>query len=169
MPASLADDTLRPLTTAAPPRRRFWTWLPLGLAALLYLVASAGPALFDQNEAQYAGAVREMLNRPADYLPSVRGQTERGHWYVPTNDGVPRLQKPPLVYWALLASMSVFGVNEFAARLPNALVSLAWFAGIFLLGRRLGGDRLGRRSWQRWPARSSSATSSPQSPIWPRR
>ena len=103
-----------------------------------------GPALFDQNEAQYAAAVREMLDRPADYLPSVRGQLERGVWYVPTNDGIPRLQKPPLVYWTLLVSMSVFGVNEFAARLPNALASLAWFAGIFLIGRRIGGVRLGR-------------------------
>lgn len=143
MLASLVQDTPRPLTLAAPPRRPLLQWLPLCLAALLYLGASVGPALFDQNEAQYAGAVREMLNRPADYLPSVRGQLERGLWYVPTNDGVPRLQKPPLVYWALLASMSVFGVNEFAARLPNALASLAWFAGIFLVGRRLGGVALG--------------------------
>ncbi len=119
-------------------------WLPLCLAAVLYLAASVGPALYDQNEAQYAGAVRETLNRPADYLPGVRGQLERGRWYVPTNDGVPRLQKPPVVYWALAASMRVFGVNEFAARLPNALVSLAWFAGIFLLGRRAGGAALGR-------------------------
>ncbi len=144
MPAFLVHDTPRPFTVATPRRRRFWPWLPLCLAALLYLAASVGPALFDQNEAQYAGAVREMLDRPADYLPSVRGQLERGVWYVPTNDGVPRLQKPPLVYWSLLASMSVFGVNEFAARLPNALVSLAWFAGIFLIGRRVGGVRLGR-------------------------
>ena len=93
-------------------RGSLWQWLPLCLAVVLYLGASVGPALFDQNEAQYAGAVREMLNRPADYLPTVRGQLERGLWYVPTNDGVPRLQKPPLVYWSLLASMSVFGVNR---------------------------------------------------------
>ncbi|MBE7212885.1 MAG: glycosyltransferase family 39 protein [Gluconacetobacter diazotrophicus] len=144
MPASLVGETPRPFTATVPSSGRFWPWLPLCLAALLYLAASVGPALYDQNEAQYAGAVREMLDRPADYLPSVRGQLERGHWYVPTNDGVPRLQKPPLVYWALLASMSVFGVNEFAARLPNALASLAWFAGIFVLGRRVGGVRLGR-------------------------
>ncbi len=144
MPASLVQDTSPPFTVVAPPRRPILQWLPLCLAAILYLGASVGPALFDQNEAQYAGAVREMLNRPADYLPATRAQLERGLWYVPTNDGVPRLQKPPLVYWALLASMSVFGVNEFAARLPNALASLAWFAGIFLIGRRVGGVALGR-------------------------
>ena len=144
MPASALQDTPRPPTTHRPASHRLLPWLPLCLVAVLYVAASVGPALFDQNEAQYAGAVREMLDRPADYLPGTRGQLERGLWYVPTNDGVPRLQKPPFVYWALAASMRVFGVNEFAARLPNALVSLAWFAGIFVLGRRVGGVALGR-------------------------
>ncbi len=144
MLASLVQDSPRPFAARLPARRSILPWLPLCLAAVLYLVASVGPALFDQNEAQYAGAVREMLNRPADYLPGTRGQLERGLWYVPTNDGVPRLQKPPVVYWALAASMRVFGINEFAARLPNALVSLAWFAGVFLLGWRAGGAALGR-------------------------
>ncbi len=129
---------------ARPFVRRWLPWLPLALAACLYIGASTGPALFDQNEAQYAGAVREMMDRPGDYLPAVHGALERGHWFIPTNDGIPRLQKPPLVYWALMISMRVCGVNEFGARLPNALASLAWFAGIFLIGRRLGGDALGR-------------------------
>ena len=118
-------------------------FLPWLFVALLYLGASVGPAVFDQNEAQYAGAVREMMNRPADYLAATRGQLERGHWYVPTNDGIPRLQKPPLVYWFLLASMRMFGVNEFAARLPNALFTLLWFGATFLLGRRRLGPRYG--------------------------
>ncbi len=131
-------------TTA--PRRRAPTWrsLPLVLVALLYLGASVGPALFDQNEAQYAGAVREMMNRPQDYIASTRGRLERGHWYIPTNDGIPRLQKPPLVYWLLRVSMQVAGVNEFGARLPNAVCSLLWFWAVFLLGRRIGGEAFGR-------------------------
>ena len=141
-------STLSPEPTHAParrPARAAWMeWLPLILIALLYLGASTGPALFDQNEAQYAGAVREMLDRPADYQPATCGRLERGQWFVPTNDGIPRLQKPPLVYWVLMASMRVFGVNEFGARLPNALVSLLWFAATFLLGRRVGGEALGR-------------------------
>ena len=130
---------------AARAERAAWVqWLPLILVALLYVGASTGPALFDQNEAQYAGAVREMLDRPQDYRPATRTRLERGQWFVPTNDGIPRLQKPPLVYWALMASMRVCGVNEFGARLPNALASLAWFAATFLLGRRVGGIALGR-------------------------
>ncbi len=142
MLTTLSQEPARP-PVVRPVRIGWLAWLPLVLVAGLYLAASRGPALFDQNEAQYAGAVREMLNRPADYQPATRGRLERGQWFVPTNDGIPRLQKPPLVYWALMASMRVFGVNEFAARLPNALVSLLWFAGTFLLGRRVGGTRLG--------------------------
>ena len=147
MLSSLPLPSVLPSTgreAARGPAGRWLSWLPLVLAACLYVGASTGPALFDQNEAQYAGAVREMMDRPGDYLPSVHGTLERGHWYIPTNDGIPRLQKPPFVYWALLASIRVFGVNEFGARLPNALASLLWFWGTCLIGRRLGGAALGR-------------------------
>ena len=69
-------DSVQPAVLPPPkarPMRRSLAWvLPLALVALLYLGASGGPALFDQNEAQYAGAVREMMNRPQDYLPATR-------------------------------------------------------------------------------------------------
>ena len=142
---SLSSPQPSVLPATPRPDRRLLGWLlPLALITILYLGASGGPALFDQNEAQYAGAVREMINRPQDYLPATRGLLERGHWYIPTNDGIPRLQKPPLVYWLLMASMRVFGVNEFGARLPNAVFSLLWFWAAFLLGRRVAGEAFGR-------------------------
>lgn len=144
-PAPLLDPARRPGAARRGLARCLPGWRPalFALVALLYIAASAGPALFDQNEAQYAGAAREMLERPGDYLPSARGQLARGQWLTPTNDGIPRLQKPPLVYWLLMGSMRLFGVNEFGARLPNALAVLAWIAGTALLGRRLGGAALG--------------------------
>ena len=140
--APVPDAVPRARPAVSPPRRVPGPvhWLPLFLIGLLYLGACDGPAVFNQNEAQYAGAAREMLNRPRDYLPSARAQKERGKLLVPTNDGIPRLQKPPLVYWLLIASMRLCGVNEFGARLPNALATLAWFAGIVLLGQRLVRD-----------------------------
>ena len=132
-------------TASSHPVRRSLAWaLPLVLIAFLYLGASFGPALYDQNEAQYAGAVREMMNRPQDYTPATRDRLERGHWYIPTNDGIPRLQKPPLVYWLLMGSMRVFGVNVPGARLPNAVFTLLWFWATFLLGRRIAGAAFGR-------------------------
>jgi 4-amino-4-deoxy-L-arabinose transferase-like glycosyltransferase len=142
-PPLLTNEPLATPAATSPTASRRVAVLPLLLVGLLYLGASVGPALFDQNEAQYAGAVREMLARPQDYVPAARGRLEAGHWYIPTNDGIPRLQKPPLVYWILLASMRTFGVNEFGARLPNAVFALLWFWATFLLGRRIAGEAFG--------------------------
>ena len=64
---------------------------------------------------------------------------ERGDWLIPTQNGVPRLQKPPLVYWCEVLSMSVFGVNEFGARFPVALATVGWFLATGLLARRVVG------------------------------
>src|SRR5438132_14283227 len=58
-------------------------------------------------------------------------------WLLPTNDGIPRLQKPPLLYWLIIGSFKLFGVNAAAARLPVALAVVASTALIFLIGEKL--------------------------------
>lgn len=105
------------------------SWLVLGLIALLYVGTCFTPVIFDDNEGLYAGAVREMH--------------ERGDWLVPMNNGFPRVQKPPLVYWTMLVSTSLLGQNEFALRLPNALATIGWIIATYLIMRRLGGERYG--------------------------
>src|SRR5207249_10451312 len=70
-----------------------------------------------------AGAAREMV--------------EAHHWLLPTNNGAPRLQKPPLLYWLIIISFKLFGVNAAAARLPVALAVVASAALIFLIGEKL--------------------------------
>jgi hypothetical protein len=62
---------------------------------------------------------------------------ETHHWLLPTNDGVPRLQKPPLLYWLIIFSFKLFGVNAAAARLPVALAVVASVGLIFLIGEKL--------------------------------
>ena len=109
-------------------KRAAW-WFLAAFIAALYLGSSVVPVLFDETEGQYAGAAREML--------------QRGEWLLPTNNGLPRLQKPPLVYWVILLSYKAFGVSGFAARLPNALACLAWIFGTALVGRCVNGWRLG--------------------------
>lgn len=119
--------------TRRPPCRRvdaIAIWAALLLVVAVYLGCMGVPRLFDQIDGQYAGAAREMV--------------ARGDLLVPTQDGVPRLQKPPLLYWLEVASFKTFGVNEFAARLPLALSVLGWFAmtGMFawrITGRALAG------------------------------
>jgi len=108
------------------------SWLVLGLITLLYVGTCFAPVVFDDNEGLYTGAVREMH--------------QRGDWLLPTTNGFPRVQKPPFVYWTMLVSTSVFGDNEFALRLPNALATAGWIIATYLIMRRLGGERFGLAS-----------------------
>ncbi len=108
------------------------SWLVLGLISLLYVGTCFTPVIFDDNEGLYAGAVREMR--------------QSGDWLMPTSNGFPRVQKPPLVYWTMLVSTALFGENEFALRLPNALATAGWIVATYLITRRLGGERFGLAS-----------------------
>lgn len=111
-------------TTVGGRRRDHWLGLAIFVLAMFFYAGnSVEPVIFDDNEGLYAGAVREMV--------------QRGDWLVPTNDGLPRIQKPPLTYWAMLTSVSVLGLNEWAIRLPNALLTAAWVYVTFLIGLRL--------------------------------
>jgi 4-amino-4-deoxy-L-arabinose transferase-like glycosyltransferase len=62
---------------------------------------------------------------------------------VPRMNGELRLQKPPLAYWLAAGSLRVFGVNEFAGRLPFALASWLTGAVVYAMGRRLWGRGVG--------------------------
>lgn len=104
---------------------RAWV-ISLGVLFFVYLITCGVPRLFDQIDGQYAGAAREMI--------------VRNDWLVPTQDGVPRLQKPPLIYWCEIISMRVLGITEFAARLPVALATVGWFVGTGLIARRAVGN-----------------------------
>ncbi len=79
--------------------------------------------LFDWDEINFAEAAREMLVT-GDYR-----QVQIGFQ--------PFAEKPPLFMWVQALSMRVFGVGEFAARLPNALVGIITLVGIYIVGRQL--------------------------------
>lgn len=103
--------------------------LLIALAFALAVGTAGWGSLYNETDGQYGGAAKVMVRN--------------GSWLIPENDGIPRLVKPPLLYWALAASMTLFGVNEFAARLPNALAVVAWVAITFLIGREMGGTSRG--------------------------
>jgi len=114
-------------------RGRGTTWnAALLLAALCVLLqvlpAGLGP-LYNETDGQYAAAAKRMV--------------QGGSWLIPENNGVPRLVKPPLLYWMMASSFRAFGINEFAARLPNALGVTAWVLAAFAIGARFGGLRRG--------------------------
>jgi hypothetical protein len=64
----------------------------------------------------------------------------QGTWFV-TWDGVdevqPQFRKPPLLYWEVALAYRLFGLNEFAARLPTALAAIGLCLVLIQLFRRL--------------------------------
>src|SRR6266436_6066524 len=120
---SLEETLLEPPALSPPPPRHALFAILIALAALLHVATIGSGDLYSETEGQYAGAAREMV--------------ESHQWLLPTNDGIPRLQKPPLLYWLIIASFKLFGVNAAAARLPVALAVVASVALIFLIGEKL--------------------------------
>lgn len=88
--------------------------LPVFFAALVYLFCTSSRAVIDYDEGYYAQAARHMALS--------------GDWITPYANGVRFLEKPPLLYWITALSFKIFGVSEFALRLPTALavVALVW-------------------------------------------
>src|SRR3954453_8405937 len=120
---TIEQTLLEPSALPPPPTRHALLVILIALAALLHVVTVGTGDLYSETEGQYAGAAREMV--------------ASNNWLLPTNNGIPRLQKPPLLYWVIIASYKILGVNEAAARLPIALAVVASAALIFLIGERL--------------------------------
>ncbi|HEY8505286.1 MAG TPA: glycosyltransferase family 39 protein [Gemmataceae bacterium] len=94
-------------------------------AALLY--PSRSYLLLEPDEGRYAQIPREML--------------AAGDAVVPTLQGEPYLDKPPLFYWLVMLSYAVFGVTDAAARLVPAVAVHATVLAVYLIGRRSLGER----------------------------
>ena len=98
-------------------------------AAVLFIPFLGALPLFDWDEANFAEASREMMATHNYLRVQINFQ--------------PFWEKPPLFFWLQCASMKVLGVNEFAARLPNALCGVITLMLVFWVGRRVSGPRFG--------------------------
>ncbi len=86
-------------------------WWSLAVLLIARLLCSAVVPLTDTTEARYGEIARKML--------------ETGDWITPQHDyGVPFWAKPPLSTWLASGSMKLFGINEFAVRLPSTLLGI---------------------------------------------
>jgi 4-amino-4-deoxy-L-arabinose transferase-like glycosyltransferase len=75
-----------------------------------------------------------------EYWLSLRTPMEtlaRGDWITTWVNGEPRLRKPPLLYWAIMVSYRIFGINLFAARIWGVLAGAGLAACSCLLYRAL--------------------------------
>jgi 4-amino-4-deoxy-L-arabinose transferase-like glycosyltransferase len=100
------------------------------VAGTIYLGCIVSPPfLMDDSDAVLAQAARNMLTS--------------GDWVTPRLDGVVFLEKPALYYWPIALSYKIFGVHDWAARIPIALsvMALAWLTaafGVWAFGRSAG-------------------------------
>jgi len=99
------------------------------LGGLLFIPFLGMVHLFDWDEINFAESAREML-------------LTHKYSYLQINFQ-PFYEKPPLFIWVQALSMSAFGVNEFAARLPNALIGIITLLLVFNIGSKLINEKFG--------------------------
>jgi 4-amino-4-deoxy-L-arabinose transferase-like glycosyltransferase len=108
---------------ASNPERPLIDWLLLaGFCGFLFFFGLAYFGLLGADEPRYAQVAREML--------------ARHDWITPTLGGKPWLEKPALYYWQAMLAYSIFGVSDWAARLPSAVDATMMVVAVYLFLRR---------------------------------
>jgi 4-amino-4-deoxy-L-arabinose transferase-like glycosyltransferase len=54
----------------------------------------------------------------------------------------PFWEKPPLFFWMQAISMKVFGINEFAARFPNAVFGIIYLMTLSVIGKKFSSEKI---------------------------
>ena len=99
------------------------------ISAILFFPLLGRIHLFDWDEINFAECAREMI--------------VSGNYSMVQIDFLPFWEKPPLFIWMQVVSMKLWGINEYAARFPNALCGVITLIALFLIGSRLKSERLG--------------------------
>jgi len=108
-------------------RSAYWALAVAFLA--VYFGSMFSPALLDDADTTHAEAAREMF---------VTGDYVTLHV-----NGIRYLEKPPLPYWLVAISYHIFGVNEFATRLPMVIAVLLLGGLALVWSTRAFGERAG--------------------------
>ena len=112
-------------------RRRIDWLLLIGFSSFLYFFGLSHFGLVGADEPRYAEVAREML--------------ARRDWITPVLGNQPWLEKPPLYYWQAMVAYDIFGVSDWASRLPSAIdatlmvIAVFCFLGKFRPGFQLDG------------------------------
>jgi 4-amino-4-deoxy-L-arabinose transferase-like glycosyltransferase len=107
-----------------PVSQRVREWVLLGgFCVFLFFYGLGEFGLVGADEPRYAQVAREML--------------ARHDWITPTLGGKPWLEKPPLYYWQAMVAYAIFGVHDWAARIPSAIDASLIVLGVYLFLRKL--------------------------------
>ncbi|NOR74893.1 MAG: glycosyl transferase [Draconibacterium sp.] len=101
----------------------------VGLAAIIFIPFIGSVHLFDWDEINFAESAREMI--------------VTGDYMTVQINFLPFWEKPPVFIWMQVLSMKVFGINEFAARFPNAIAGILTLLTLFNIGRKLRNNQFG--------------------------
>lgn len=101
------------------------------LASVLFFPFLGQVHLFDWDEINFAECAREMIVTK-DYL---RAQI----------DFMPFWEKPPVFIWMQVLAMKLFGVGEYAARFPNALMGVVTLVTLYYVGKKVVSEKVA--SW----------------------
>ena len=88
----------------------------------LFLPFLGSVHLFDWDEINFAESAREMLITQ--------------NWFQVQINFEPFWEKPPLFFWMQVLSMKLFGVNEYAARFPNAIAGIIAIQVMYAVGKK---------------------------------
>ena len=101
--------------------------LLLAAATLLAFLFQGSRGLWRPDESCYVGAAYTMLTEQEYLVPRIGNSIY--------------LQKPPVTYWAIFTSLSIFGESEFSVRLFHSICYMVTAAIVYLLGRSVFSDR----------------------------
>jgi 4-amino-4-deoxy-L-arabinose transferase-like glycosyltransferase len=108
------------------------TWCVIGLCVFCLVVlffGLGGAALFEPDEGRNAEVAREVLLLD--------------DWITPHYDFIPRLDKPAVFFGLVALAFKVFGLSEWAARLPSVLAALCCLSLTYIVARSI---------FERWAA-----------------
>lgn len=100
------------------------------IAILLFIPFLGSVHLFDWDEINFAESAREMI--------------ATGNYFKVQINFSEFTEKPPFFFWLQVLSMKAFGVNEFAARFPNAICGIVSLIVFYKIGKALFNETFAR-------------------------
>ncbi len=102
------------------------------VATCLFFLGLGRLPLLEPDEGRNAEVAREMLFS--------------GDWITPHFNELPYLDKPVVFFWLVAGSFRLWGISEWAARFPSAVMALVTLLLTWFLAQRMFGDTAGLRA-----------------------